>query len=64
MFHTKFKKDGSYFFRSIKGQGNVEYNPNTKRFYFGLKTIEDLCGSGITLYIGWEEKIKEKDFIH
>ncbi|MEZ7496495.1 hypothetical protein QO206_13435 [Leeuwenhoekiella aequorea] len=41
--------NNSYFLNSKESMGQIEYNPNTKRFYFGLKTISDLTPLNLTL---------------
>lgn len=49
LFDTLFEEDDSYYFRNQHGTGVVEYNPKTKRFYYGLNFIQDLCSYDLTL---------------
>jgi hypothetical protein len=49
IFKVGFENNNSYFFRNPNGTGTIEYNPNTKRFYFGLKTIENLTHLNLEL---------------
>lgn len=49
LFKVEFKKDASYFFKSLEGYQVVEYNPNRNKFYFGLETIEDLTCHNLEL---------------